>query len=72
MKHTILIIDDQRVEAEGLCRKITAMRPDFHVEAAYTESDILSQVDNMYYHFAVVDLQMDDYEIDGIDIIKKY
>jgi ActR/RegA family two-component response regulator len=71
MKNCILVIDDERPQAEGLCNSLKTQRPDFYVESAYEELDILSRIDTMYYNFAVVDLQMDKYEIDGIQVIKK-
>ena len=71
MKHSILIIDDEKIQAEGLKKAIEKVRPSFFVQAAFTEKDIENAIENTYYNVAIVDLRMDNMKFDGIDLIKR-
>lgn len=71
MKHTILIIDDENIQATSLQKVFKKERPNYHVQIATTEQDIYDNLDNLYFNVAIVDLRMDDFSINGFDIIKK-
>jgi CheY-like chemotaxis protein len=71
MNHSILILDDEQQQAEGLLRFIKNEKPTFTVNAAYQEADMLAKIENLYFSIALVDLQMNDYTFDGIDLIEK-
>ena len=71
MGHLILVIDDEQQQAEGMKKFLKRERPNFSVESAFTEKDILEKVESLYFDIAIVDLQMNDFNIDGIFIIRK-
>lgn len=72
MKKSILIIDDEKAQAEGLHKFLGKNLPkDYHVFFAYEENDIIEKVENTYYSMVVLDLRMDSYNIDGIKIAQK-
>ena len=71
MNHSVLVIDDEQQQAEGMKKFLKKERPDFFVESAFKEKDILEKIENLYFDVAIVDLQMNDFEIDGISIIRK-
>lgn len=71
MNHSILVIDDEHQQAEGMKKFLKKERPHFFVESAFQEQDILEKIENLYFDVAIVDLQMNDFEIDGILIIRK-
>jgi DNA-binding NarL/FixJ family response regulator len=71
MNHSILVIDDEQQQAEGMKKFLKKERPNFFVESAFKEKDILEKIENLYFDIAIVDLQMNDFEIDGIIIIRK-
>ncbi len=71
MKHTVLIIDDEKIQAESLQKVFYKERSHFHVKIATTEAEIVNQIENLYFNVAIVDLRMDDFSISGFDIIKK-
>lgn len=71
MKHSILIIDDEKQIPKGLKRKFEIERPNINVFIASKEEDIIEKTENLYYNIAIVDLRMDEFEFDGIDIIER-
>lgn len=71
MNHSILVIDDEQQQAEGMKKFLKKERSNFFVESAFKEKDILEKIENLYFDIAIVDLQMNDFEIDGIIIIRK-
>jgi len=71
MIHTILIIDDEKIQAESLQKVFNKERSHFYVKIATNESDITTNIENLYFNVAIVDLRMDDFSINGFDIIKK-
>ena len=68
---SILVIDDEKVQAEGLAKALQVRMPHTAVRAAFEEKTILEQVEDWYYNIAIVDLRMDNFTIDGIIIIRK-
>lgn len=72
MKRSVLIIDDEKDQAEGLCKALSRELQNTFFSYASTESDIISKIENSYFSIAIVDLRMDSFQsIDGIGIIKK-
>lgn len=71
MKKNILIIDDVREQAEGLAKGLSKLLPDCSFEYRHSEEDIMDAVENRFYSLAIVDIRMDDFSFDGIDIIRK-
>ena len=71
MKHTVLIIDDIQIQAENLEKVFKKERPDYNIKIAYTEEEILKSIENFYFNVAIVDLRMDNFSINGFDIIKQ-
>lgn len=72
MKRSILIIDDIKEQAQGLDKglrkKLSAEYDIFH---AFEENEIIETIENKYFSVAIVDLRMDEYQFDGIELIKK-
>jgi ActR/RegA family two-component response regulator len=71
MKRSVLIIDDELDQAEGLSKSLTRLLPNTSFEYASTEDEINSAIENKYFSVAIVDLRMDKFSFDGIDFIKK-
>ena len=72
MKPSILVIDDEKVQSIVLRKAIEMAHPEYYVESAWEEVDMLAKIENIYYHIAVIDLQMDDFkETDGLVLIHK-
>ncbi|WP_333888875.1 response regulator [Sphingobacterium siyangense] len=71
MKRSVLIIDDEKDQAAGLAKALSKLTTATHFDYAYEEIDILESIENKYFSLAIVDLRMDKFEIDGVDIIKK-
>ncbi len=71
MRQSVLIIDDERDQAEGLYKYFikNVQNTDFHYVS--NEKDIIEAIENRYFSIAIVDLRMDKFTIDGIDCIKK-
>ncbi len=71
MKRSVLIIDDEKAQAEGLAKGLGRKLPNtdfFHVS---TEPEINSAIENRYFSVAIVDLRMNGFTTDGIGFIKK-
>lgn len=67
----ILIIDDVKDQAEGLSKALSKALPNYSFEFKYTEDEILDAVENRFYTLAIVDIRMDEYKFDGIDLVYK-
>ena len=70
MKHTILIIDDEKSLCQSMQKSISVQFSFAHTMALFEEKTIVNAVQNSYYTIAIVDMRMDNYEIDGIMIIR--
>jgi ActR/RegA family two-component response regulator len=70
MFHHVLVIDDQPRIAQGLANNIHKSL-NITTNWASAEADIQYKISHLYYNIAIVDLQMDDYAFDGIDVIEK-
>jgi DNA-binding NarL/FixJ family response regulator/Holliday junction resolvase-like predicted endonuclease len=71
MEKTVLIIDDEVDQATGLQKALSLALPQYHFEHYSSEQDIMSAIEHRYYSLAVVDLRMDKYAFNGIELIKK-
>lgn len=71
MIKSVLIIDDEQAQAEGVAKAFKKDKPEFYVDFAYTEDVILQKIENTFYNIAVVDLRMDKFNINGFNIIKR-
>lgn len=71
MRRSILIIDDVKEQAEGLSKGLSSLLPDCAFEYRHKEDDILDAIENRFFSLAIVDVRMDDYSYDGIDVVNK-
>lgn len=71
MIKSILIIDDERIQADSLARSIKKEKGYVNCYVASEEDEIMSSVENIFFDVAIVDLRMDNYEIDGFTIIER-
>jgi len=71
MKHSILIIDDEKNLAESLKRAIEKEQPDYFILSASTEEEVYDKIENMYFNVAIVDMRLDNFKDDGPEIIKR-
>ncbi|MBI3233551.1 MAG: response regulator [Bacteroidetes bacterium] len=71
MKRSVLIIDDEKAQAESLSKALSKELTNSSFDFAFDEEDILSKIENSYFSIALVDLRMDKFSFDGIDLIKK-
>lgn len=72
MKRSILIIDDVKEQSEGLAKGLKKeLGPEYDLSHVYEENDIIETIENRYFSIAIVDLRMDDFPFDGIELIEK-
>lgn len=71
MRNSVLIIDDVKEQAEGLHKALSQTIPNCSFESVYEEKQILSAIENKFFSLAIVDIRMDEFGFDGIDLIKK-
>jgi len=69
MNRSVLIIDDDRTQAEQLTKALSTNMPDVTFFCAHEEKEISNKVLTCYYNLAIVDLRMDSYEFDGFSLI---
>jgi CheY-like chemotaxis protein len=66
----ILVIDDERAQAEALKETFYEIIPGADVSSAWTKDDILEKIENSFYNLAVLDIRMDELPFDGIRLSK--
>lgn len=71
MIKSILIIDDERIQAESLSKSISKEKEYINSYVACEEKEILSSIESIFFDVAIVDLRMDNFSIDGFSIIEK-
>ena len=72
MKKSILIIDDEKDQVDNLQRYLSKNLPkDYTVFTAHEEEDMLDKIDNTYYSLAILDLRMDGYKMDGVQLAQR-
>lgn len=69
MNKSILIIDDQEMQARELCKALQKKMDDCTFSYAFEENDIMTKVITQFYSIAIVDLRMDKYDIDGFAVM---
>lgn len=70
MKHSILIIDDEKIGAKNLYEYLEREIDNIEISYVSEEDDIKKAISNKYYNVAIVDLRMDKYEFNGIELIQ--
>lgn len=70
MKHSILVIDDEKIGANNIKKYFDTHREDINTYIASEEEDILNKISNLFYDIAIVDLRMDNFSFNGFEIIK--
>lgn len=71
MENTVLIIDDEKLQAETLRKKLQELLPQYQFEAYSTADEISNAVENRFYTLAILDIRMDKLGLDGISIAKR-
>jgi hypothetical protein len=71
MEKSILIIDDERAQAEGLAKGLKKILPEVSFVPVFEEISITNAIENRFFSIAVVDLRMDKYNLDGKTIIER-
>lgn len=66
----ILIIDDEKVQAEAVGQTICEIFVEAEVMVASSKEDILNYINNKFYNLVILDLRMDLYDFDGISLAK--
>lgn len=69
MEKNILILDDDKAQASGLAKMLSRELPDYSFESYFTEEGIIHAVEERFYTLAIVDIRMDKYSINGIDVV---
>lgn len=69
MNKTVLVVDDDKVQAENLYTALKERLPQYDFVAAFEEHDIMSKALGLYIPLAVVDLRMDRFSIDGFQVM---
>jgi DNA-binding NarL/FixJ family response regulator len=71
MNNRILIIDDEVLQAENLKKALTVSKPNYSFDVASNPEEIDKKIRETYFNVAVVDLRMDKFPKNGVDIIKE-
>lgn len=71
MKRSVLIIDDEKDQAESLSKTLSKDVNNTSFASVSEEAEIINFIENYYFSVAIVDLRMDKYAFDGITLIKK-
>lgn len=69
MNKTVLIVDDDKIQAENLLTALKERLPQFEFIASFEERDIMSKALGLFVSLAVVDLRMDGFSIDGFQVM---
>ena len=67
----ILVIDDEPSQAKALANKIKSVIQSSDVIYASDKEGIKDFVENKFYNLAVLDIRMDKFEFNGIDLAKQ-
>lgn len=71
MRKNIIIIDDVKEQAEGLDKGLSKLMPEYSFENYHSEQEILNAIENRFFSLAILDIRMDDFSFDGIELAKK-
>lgn len=71
MAKNIIIIDDIKEQAEGLAKGLHKEMPQYIFESFSNEQDIMSAIEQRFYSLAIVDIRMDSFTFNGLDVVKR-
>lgn len=71
MRKNVIIIDDVKEQAEGLDKGLSKLMPHYTFDNYHSEQDILDAIENRFFSLAIIDIRMDEFSFDGIDLAKK-
>lgn len=71
MTKKILVIDDERKQAEALAIKINKAFGDAEMIVASSEEEIESAIIDKFFNLAILDIRLDGYHKNGIDLAKE-
>ncbi|WP_445750053.1 response regulator [Polaribacter sp.] len=72
MKRSVLIIDDVKVQAQGLEKGLRKnLSSEYDLKSVFEEEEIIESIENRYFSLAIVDLRMDGFAFNGIELINK-
>jgi CheY-like chemotaxis protein len=71
MEKTILILDDEKLQAEGIKLALSQLRPNYNFVSCSQENEMMNIIDELFFTLAIIDIRMDKYSYDGIDLINK-
>lgn len=71
MEKTILVIDDEALQAKTLSKSLAEKLTNYSFEDYSTEESIIHAIENRFYNLAILDLRMDKFSINGLDIAQK-
>ena len=67
----ILVIDDEMPQAKALAKKIEESIAYSKVTPVWEEQNIIDYIENRYYNMVILDIRMDKYDFDGVEIAKR-
>jgi CheY-like chemotaxis protein len=71
MTQNVLIIDDIAEQASNLSKALKKELPNVNFTAVSEEEKILDFIESKFYNLAIVDLRMDKFSFNGIELIEK-
>ncbi|MBP7678806.1 MAG: response regulator [Bacteroidales bacterium] len=71
MEKSIIILDDDKAQAKGLSEALGKVLVDYSFEAYYEEVHMIDAIENRFYTLAIVDIRMDKFHFNGIDLVKR-
>ncbi|NRT13643.1 response regulator [Flavobacterium sp. 14A] len=71
MRKNVIIIDDVKEQAEGLDKGLSKLMPHYSFDNYHSEEGILDAIENRFFSLAIIDIRMDEFSFDGIDLAKK-
>jgi CheY-like chemotaxis protein len=71
MEKTVIILDDEKAQAEGLSIALGRSLPDCSFEAYFTEKEIDRAIEERFYTLAIVDIRMDKFAFNGIALVER-
>lgn len=70
MEKTVLIIDDERGQAEALTQLLQEALPDVSFICEHEEDSITRSIEEKFFSLAIVDIRMDKYKFDGLELVE--
>lgn len=69
MNKTVLIVDDDKVQAQNLYTALKKRLPQYDYIPSWEERDIMSKTLGLFIPLAIVDIRMDGFSIDGFQVM---